>query len=45
MFPVRLQITARTANVHIPSVGTFVQVTVVFVVVGMHVPQFDVRMS
>ena len=39
------QTTVRTANVHMsPSVGTSVQVTVVWVVVMGQLPQFDDRM-
>ena len=42
MFP---QTTVCTANVHMPpSVGTSVQVTVVWVVVVGQLPQFDDRM-
>ena len=46
-FPLILpHITDRTANVHtLPSVGTSVQATVLCVVVGGQLPQFDDRMS
>ena len=46
IFPtISSQTTVCTANVHIvPLVGTFVQVTVVLVVVVGQLPQFDDRM-
>ena len=46
IFPIMLsQITVLKANKHVPpSVGTLVQVTVVWLVVVGQLPQFDARM-